>query len=132
MAAFPVSACTDITGFGLLGHLHEMTSASGVDAEIVARSVPLLPGVTEMASAGAVPGGTRNNLDYVSPHITWPAGFPEFRKHILCDAQTSGGLLIAVPETLAPQMIRDGLQAGVNMQQIGIIAGAGSGKIEVK
>ncbi len=131
MAAFPVSACTDITGFGLQGHLFEMASASGVDVEMESRLVPLLPGVVEMASAGIVPGGTRNNLEYVNPHITWPEGFPEFRKHILCDAQTSGGLLIALPEEFAAEFLNECSAHGVQGSVIGRIKSEGMGRIMV-
>lgn len=129
MQSFPVSACTDVTGFGLLGHLYEMASASGVDTGMESLSVPLLPGVEEMASAGMVPGGTRNNLDYVRPHVQWPEGFPEFRKLILCDAITNGGLLIALPEAYVGRLLRGLSIAGVQAKRIGRVLSEGSGRI---
>jgi len=131
MQYFPVSACTDITGFGLLGHLHEMTSASGVDAEIVASSVPLLPGSMEMAAAGIVPGGTIANRDYTAPFVIYGTDISELMKIVLNDAQTSGGLLISLPEIMAPQLMNDCCRAGVFIHRIGTIAGKGTGKIKV-
>lgn len=88
-----VRACTDVTGFGLLGHLGRMLAASGVGAEIDASAVPLLPGALDLARAGHVPGGTRRNLD-AARLVDWgEAG--ELTRIMLCDAQTSGGLLAA-------------------------------------
>jgi selenium donor protein len=91
-----VHACTDVTGFGLLGHLLEMTTASGVSAEIVADDVPLLPGVVELATSGVVPGGTKDNMDHTSPRVGYGDRISATRRLILNDAQTSGGLLISV------------------------------------
>jgi cysteine desulfurase len=106
MSLFPVNACTDITGFGLLGHLKEMMEASGVGSIIYSSKVPIIEGVYELATAGAIPGGTRNNLDYVSANVKWDENIPEITKLILCDAQTSGGLLIAIPEAFGAGFIR--------------------------
>jgi cysteine desulfurase len=131
MLSFPISACTDITGFGLLGHLHEMTSASGVDAEIDHKAVPLLQGVTEMAAAGAIPGGTKNNMEYVSDFVEYRDGVPELMKLILNDAQTSGGLLISLKRSDADHYLERLSFAKVQGYQIGRILSAGSGKIEV-
>jgi selenide, water dikinase len=91
-----VHAATDVTGFGLLGHLHNMLAASGMSAEIDAASVPLFPKAAELAERGAVPGGTTRNRDAVSPHVKFGAAIPEPVRVLLFDAQTSGGLLIAV------------------------------------
>ncbi len=100
MVAIGVSAATDVTGFGLLGHLREMTVASGVAAEISFSAVPVMDGVEQLAAAGCVPGGSEDNLAFVnsSGAVDWDPGLPEHRRLILADAQTSGGLLIAVPE----------------------------------
>jgi selenium donor protein len=92
-----VSAATDVTGFGLLGHLRGMLRASGVAAEVHAGAVPLLPGTAEFAAAGCIPGGTRRNLADLDPDLAWDDQLSELQRLILCDAQTSGGLLIAVP-----------------------------------
>ena len=90
-----VHAATDVTGFGLLGHLHNMLTASGVAADIDAASVPLFPTAVELAERGAIPGGTKRNVEALSPHVKFDAEIPEPLRVLLCDAQTSGGLLIA-------------------------------------
>lgn len=98
MQQFRVSTCTDVTGFGLIGHLKEVVEASGVGAQIFSKRVPLIDGVYDLALAGSIPGGTKNNLDFVSKITTWSDDVSDLMKLIICDAQTSGGLLIAVPE----------------------------------
>jgi cysteine desulfurase len=105
MEDFPVNACTDITGFGLLGHLKEMVEASGVQVVVYAGKVPLIDGVYQLAAAGAIPGGTQNNFDFVSKVVDWNHSIPEITRMILCDAQTSGGLLISLPATHAEKFI---------------------------
>jgi selenide,water dikinase len=100
-----VSAATDVTGFGLLGHLHAMLRASGVAAEIRADSVPLLPDAAELAATGCIPGGTRRNLADSAPYVEWAGTFTELQRLLLCDAQTSGGLLIAVAAERADALI---------------------------
>src|SRR5690606_4445665 len=92
-----VSAATDITGFGLLGHLRNMLHASGVAAVITADAVPLLPGTAELAAAGCIAGGTRRNHADVAGDVTWDDSLSELQQLLLCDAQTSGGMLISVP-----------------------------------
>ena len=126
MAGYPVSACTDVTGFGLLGHLSEMTSHSQVEAEVYASEIPLLPRVESLAAAGIVPGGSLANLDYISDKITWGDDISAIRKVILCDAQTSGGLLIAVPENYAVKLAEE-----TGAAAIGRITSIGSGGISV-
>jgi selenide, water dikinase len=91
-----VHAATDVTGFGLLGHLGEMVVAPGLAVEVHLGAVPLLPDVRDLVAAGAVPGGTRRNLAAVTPFTDFGAASLEDRL-VLADAQTSGGLLIAVP-----------------------------------
>src|SRR5690349_11889389 len=92
-----LSAMTDVTGFGLLGHLHELAKASGVAAEIEASAVPAIYGVLDLLASDEPPvaGGTRRNREWVEPHVTWDAGVPEELRWLLTDAMTSGGLLIA-------------------------------------
>jgi selenide,water dikinase len=94
----PVHAATDVTGFGLLGHLREMTCGSGVRARLEAQRIPLLPEVVELARAGLVPGGTRRNLQAVAPVVRWDPALPEPLRVVIGDAQTSGGLLFATPD----------------------------------
>jgi len=88
-----VKAATDVTGFGLLGHLYKMCRASGVGAVLDAAAVPVLPAARESLDAGYVPGGSRRNLDWVRPHLDSAIG--EDEAILLADAQTSGGLLVA-------------------------------------
>jgi len=104
--SFNVNACTDVTGFGLLGHLKETVEASGVKAEIFSQQVPQIEGTYELAVAGAIPGGSKNNLDYVGDMVQWNETIPEVMKLILCDAQTSGGLLVSLPEEDANRFVK--------------------------
>ena len=89
-----VRAATDVTGFGLLGHLHKMARASGVAARIDAAAVPYVDGARESLAEGFVPGGSRRNLDWVRPHLEVGPGIDEDELVLLADAQTSGGLLV--------------------------------------
>ncbi len=89
-----VRCATDVTGFGLLGHLFKLARASGVSALLDHAAVPLIDGARDALEAGYVPGGTRRNLDWVIPH-TDPGGLSEEDLLLLADAQTSGGLLVA-------------------------------------
>jgi selenide, water dikinase len=100
-----VHGATDVTGFGLLGHLHNMALASGVAAEVDAAAVPLLPKAVELAERGAVPGGTKRNREALSPQVQVDAAVAEPVRTLLFDAQTSGGLLIAVDADRANALI---------------------------
>ncbi len=132
MLNYDVSAVTDVTGFGLLGHLKEMSVGSKVDAQIDSQQVPLIPGVANFASSGAIPGGTENNLDYVSPYVQWREDIPKVTRLILCDAQTSGGLLIAVNPRDAEKLLAELKAKGIaEAAIIGEITQTGTGKIEV-
>jgi selenide,water dikinase len=99
-----VRAGTDVTGFGLLGHLSEMLKASGVTATIDAASVPLLDGAEAAADAGHVPGGTKRNARAVEADTDYGATLPAMRT-LLTDAQTSGGLLLAVPASESADLV---------------------------
>jgi selenide,water dikinase len=100
------NAATDVTGFGLLGHLYAMLHASGVNARIRAGLVPLLPGARELANAGHIAGGTRRNLDDAQERVTFRDDISAHDRLLLCDAQTSGGLLISVPSERADDLVR--------------------------
>ncbi|TJY71366.1 selenide, water dikinase SelD [Arthrobacter sp. CAU 1506] len=89
-----VRAATDVTGFGLLGHLYKMCRASGVGAVIDRAAVPLVGGAREALRDGYISGGTRRNLEWVRPHVRTGAGITEDDLLVLADAQTSGGLLV--------------------------------------
>jgi selenide,water dikinase len=114
-------ACTDVTGFGLVGHLRGMLAASGVSARIWADRLPLLPQVRELVAAGFVPGGTRRNLAFYEPHLDAGA-VAEAERLIACDAQTSGGLLIAVArerlDALLGALRRRGAPAAAHIGEI--------------
>ena len=106
-----VHAMTDVTGFGLLGHLGEMCDASGVAAEVRMSAVPVMEAVWPLVEGGCVPGGSRRNLQYVSNHCHFDVRLSEAERLVLADAQTSGGLLIAVPEDRCESLVQ-ALQAG--------------------
>lgn len=129
---FTVHACTDITGFGLLGHLREMTAGSQVDAEIDWQKVPILEGVWEFAASGVVPGGSQANLQHVSPHLDLN-NVPDIAQLILADAQTSGGLLFALPEHESDALLQQlTLACRGPISVIGRIVARGIGKIKVR
>ncbi|MFQ5751409.1 MAG: selenide, water dikinase SelD, partial [bacterium] len=133
MENFPVTACTDVTGFGLLGHLKEMARASGVNAEIFAEEVPTLAQAWDFAVANVVPGGTLNNLEYISESVTWAQDISQTTKLLLCDAQTSGGLLIAVPDEFAAALLKKLQSNGIpESALIGKFTKAGIGNIVVR
>lgn len=93
-------AATDVTGYGLLGHLRQMLRASGVSARLESDAVPLLPGALELAMNSRFPGGSERNLADILADLRFPEGMPEARRLLLADAQTSGGLLVSVPDDL--------------------------------
>jgi selenide,water dikinase len=119
-------AATDVTGFGLLGHLHRMLDASGAAAELDAAAIPLMdPRILDLARSDVVPGGTKRNLAYVRVHTDFGA-LPEPERLILADAQTSGGMLIAT--THQPAMETALRESDVPFARIGsIVAGAPGG-----
>jgi selenide,water dikinase len=97
---------TDVTGFGLLGHLHGLARASGLAAELEAERVPALAGVEALLAAGdgAVSGGSARNAAYAEAFATIAPGVPAWRRRLLADATTSGGLLVALPPGAAAAM----------------------------
>ena len=100
-----VNAATDITGFGLLGHLKSMVKGSGVAAEINLAAVPVLPGARELLENGIAPGGTHRNVSSVNDAVSWDAALTDEDHLLLCDAQTSGGLLVSVPADRADALV---------------------------
>ena len=94
-----VHGCVDVTGFGLLGHLRGMTRASGVGATVRLGAIPFIPGAKELAEQGVAPGGTHRNLDSLDADVRWNGAITDIQKLLLADAQTSGGLLIAVADS---------------------------------
>jgi selenide,water dikinase len=126
-----VRAATDVTGFGLLGHLHRMLAASGVAARIDAAAVPLLPDAAGLAAAGFVSGGTRANRARIAPHTTLDPAIPEELATLLFDAQTSGGLLLAAPPATAPALLGDLRSRGLPAALIGDVTAGEPGHIDV-
>jgi selenide,water dikinase len=98
MLQFDVHGCTDVTGFGLIGHAREMAAASGVTLEIAVDALRFLPGALEYARAGAIAGGLKNNREYLACAVAARAPLSPEVEALLYDPQTSGGLLIALPE----------------------------------
>jgi selenide,water dikinase len=132
LAKFEVHALTDVTGFGLLGHLRNVTAASGVTAEVWADRVPVLPAARDYVKAGIAPGGTRANAKFLADWVEYAPGVSPEEQLLLCDAQTSGGLLAAVPESQAEAAARALSDAGTLASAVvGRIAGSGGGKIRV-
>jgi len=131
MVEVGVHAATDVTGYGLLGHLYEMTSGSRVRARIWSSRVPILQEATRLVLDGAIAGGTSRNFEYLKPRVTF-AGMDEGDQLLLCDAQTSGGLLIAVAadrlDALTSALQRRGVAP---IAHIGEIIGDGDGRIDV-
>jgi selenide, water dikinase len=122
-------AATDVTGFGLLGHLRELTRASGLAARIEPDRVPRFDGIEALLAAGEVPGGTRRNLDHVRPHLD-SGGVDEDVLLLLADAQTSGGLLVALPHGRAGELVDTLVEEGHRAAVIGQLQeGAEAGAI---
>ncbi len=113
-----VRAATDVTGFGLLGHLGELVRASGVSGDVEAAMVPLLPDVRDLVAAGAVPGGTMRNLAAIRRVVDF-GDVDETTQVVLADAQTSGGLLVAVDAPLQAALVQAMAEEGVEAVPIG-------------
>jgi selenide,water dikinase len=125
-----VHALTDVTGFGLLGHGWEMAAGSGVALRLRLRDVPVLEGVRDLAARDVVPGGSKANLAWVTPHVSFEETVPLADRAILADAQTNGGLLAAV-DPAAFDAVRSSLaRAGVDAAWVGDVLG-GESRIEV-
>ena len=124
------TGATDVTGFGLLGHLCQMAAASGVDADIHAAAVPLLPGARDLATRGYVPGGSGRNLAWVRDHLD-PGSADEATLTLLTDAQTSGGLVFGVVPDQVPRVTARLREAGDHAAVIGSVV-PGSGQIRVR
>jgi selenide,water dikinase len=116
------TSCTDVTGFGLLGHLKHIIEASDVSATLLASKVPLFEGVSALAAAGLVPGGSKRNLGYAAPKTDFDPTIDEVTRTLLADAQTSGGLLLCVPEARADEAVERLRNAGSpNAARIGAL-----------
>jgi selenide,water dikinase len=125
-------AMTDVTGFGLLGHGLEMARASEVTMRIKATAVPFLGRAQQFAEAGHVTGASHRNWDSYGDGVTLPVGFPSPLRHLLTDAQTSGGLLISCAEDAAEELVSSIREAGYPMASIIGAVAAGPAGIEVE
>lgn len=110
--AVGASSCTDVTGFGLLGHLRNLVEAADLSAEVRANAVPVLEGALPLARAGVVPGGSKRNLSYAAAVTSFADDVDEAMRLVLADAQTSGGLLLAVPADRAAEAVERLVAAG--------------------
>ena len=127
-----VNSCTDITGFGLMGHLKGMVRGSGAGARIRMTDVPVLPGVWELLEKGTVPGGTFRNMSSVEDTVDWDATLTENQRLLMCDAQTSGGLLISVPRAKLDQLLSELNASGVPTKAVvGEVTAENPGRISV-
>ena len=113
---YTVHACTDVTGFGLLGHCSEMASASGARIVIRPKNIAYIQGAKEYARMGLIPGGAYRNRDHVEPFLEAGQVIDEMWLDLLCDPQTSGGLLMAVPESEADSMLRELARAEIGTE----------------
>ncbi len=133
MQEIGANACTDITGFGLLGHASEMIENTNVGMVIYAEAVPVFPEAEELAAMGMIPGGLYRNRDFRNDFVEFKPGVSQFRRDILFDPQTSGGLLISVPADKALKMLDRLHQAGViKAAIIGEVVAKPKGKIIIE
>ena len=132
MLVVGVNACTDISGFGLMGHLDAMMQGSGTGAKLHLSRVPVIPGAWELIAQGIAPGGTHRNLSAVEHHVAWHEAISEEARLLLCDAQTSGGLLISVPQERTARLVEEMEASGVHGAAIiGEVVTGGEKAIEV-
>ena len=131
MVSAGVKAATDITGFGLLGHLRGMMNASATSATLQAASIPILPGARELATAGHIPGGTLRNLEDLAPDLNFADSIDETSRTLMVDAQTSGGLLMCVPQDRLPALLTSLKQDNPSVSVIGEVVRGQPGTIRI-
>ena len=122
-AAVPLrpNACTDITGFGLMGHAKELAEGSGLTVELWPNRVPILPKALELARDGIIPAGAYRNLDFAGPEVERAGEFPQEVLDCLYDPQTAGGLLVSIPEDRAEELLRRLADSGVSAAAVGAV-----------
>jgi len=126
-ASGAVSALTDVTGFGLLGHAWEMAEGSKVVLHLESARVPVQPGALQLAERDVVPGGSKANLAWVSPHVRFGASVPLPLRTVLADAQTNGGLLASIQPDRFPAVMRLLADRGVAAVHVGEVRAAPDG-----
>lgn len=129
---YNLHACTDVTGFGLLGHSYEMAAASGVTIKLFSNELPIFKQVKELAEMQIVPGGSHRNASYLQEHILFSANVTRSMQNIMYDPQTSGGLLLSVPQDSAKGLLKALLPHCPWARIIGSAAAKGSHEIEVE
>ena len=122
MSSLDVHACTDVSGFGLLGHLLEMLG-SDLTAVLSYEQIPILPQVWDVLKYGGTSSGTHSNAFYLRDQVSWDKSLTPQQQLVLFDAQTSGGLLMAVPEDVAPTLV-------AKLEEVGTLASAVIGRVE--
>ncbi len=133
LAGYDVGSVTDVTGFGLMGHLREMSRGSGMDMELVASTVPLIPGALALVREGMVSGGSKANEELVGDVADWAPSLPADLKTLLCDAQTSGGLLASVAAGQAQALVKALRGSGcAEAAVVGRVLAPGAGRISVR
>ncbi len=137
LEAFEVHALTDVTGFGLLGHLRNVTAASGVAARIHAHAVPVLAAARRYVERGIAPGGTHANWRFLEDWVEYDPRVPKSERLLLCDAQTSGGLLAAVPSSSSAELVGRLAAIGLRAAVVGDVVSPGdsalaAGRIRVE
>jgi selenide,water dikinase len=125
-----VRCATDVTGFGLLGHLHALCRASGCGAEVHAEALPVLAGVQTLVDQGLVPGGSRRNRDHASQWTVWDEGVEEWLRVVATDAQTSGGLLLAA-RPLTAEWLQSSELDGATLTAVGRLVDSAEPRIHV-
>ena len=132
MVEVGVNACTDVTGFGLIGHLHSMMKESHTGCRLHLSDIPVLPGTRDLLVQGVAPGGTHRNLDGVGSHVRWHQEISQDSRLLMCDAQTSGGLLISVAADRVDRLLAEMEAKGVpGSRVIGKVLDGGAEGIEV-
>lgn len=132
MASFEIHAATDVTGFGLLGHASEMAKGSDVGLTIQFEDVPILPRARELAEAGSVPGGTKNNFAHIADVVSYASALDQISQWMLCDAVTSGGLLLSVASDDADAFVAELRAKEVDAHIIGEVTAENRGHISVQ
>ena len=132
MDSFPVNACTDVTGFGLLGHAMEIAEGSQNGITIYKDAVPVLDKTRELAEQNIIPGGTRKNHKWLAGRVDYDESVTEIDQLILCDAITSGGLLISIPEEHAEALQKELSNRNLTSAIIGTVTAENLGRITVK
>ena len=131
MVSSGANAATDVTGFGIVGHLMTMMRASGTTGRLVRSAIPTLPGVIELLSDGIAPGGTHRNLESCADFVSWGDKIQETDKLLMCDPQTSGGLLISIPSDSVDSLLNDLSGRGVSASVVGDVTAFNGNAVEV-